>query len=248
MRIARSHLKASTLLVACLLAISPFADFVRAQNRVEERLKPDVQRALDARTRESLLQTRKDGYAPAQSKASLPARPISSKSGDEAITEATRQRRPARLVKTKSASSNVQMDAASYPRITPGTPLSWILHTSQLSLTSSAGTDEQYVNATGDFVADERTTFDTGGGSFDIAVGRSGARYEVYSATLDNRRLGVLAVGLDTNGDYVRDSSTTFDLERDFGLPSAVSVVSGTSRAGREFVIVSSSGYYNFDN
>jgi len=65
---------------------------------------------------------------------------------------------------------------------------------------------------------------------------------------LNNRRVGILAVGLDTNGDYVANSSTTFDLERDFGLPSAVSVVSGTSRAGREFVIVSSSGYYNFDN
>ncbi|HJU56914.1 MAG TPA: hypothetical protein VJ715_20175, partial [Pyrinomonadaceae bacterium] len=41
---------------------------------------------------------------------------------------------------------------------------------------------------------------------------------------------------------------STYDLERDFGLPSAVAVVTGTSRAGREFVIVSSSGYYNFDN
>ena len=68
---------------------------------------------------------------------------------------------------------------------------------------------------TGDLVADERTTFDSSGGSFDIAVGRSGARYEVYSATLNNRRVGVLSVALDTNGDYVRDSSTTFDLERD---------------------------------
>jgi uncharacterized protein (TIGR03437 family) len=248
MRIARSHIKASTLLVACLLVISPFADFVRAQSRVEERLKPDVQRALDARTRESLLQTRKDGYAPAQSKASLPARPSPSKSIDEASAETTTRRRPARLIKTKSTSISVQQDAASYPRIAPGTPLSWILHTSQLSLTSLGGTDEQYVDATGDFVADERTTFDASGGSFDIAVGRSGARYEVYSATLDNRRVGILAVGLDTNGDYVSNSSSTFDLERDFGLPSAVSVVSGTSRAGREFVIVSSSGYYNFDN
>ncbi|HVF87583.1 MAG TPA: IPT/TIG domain-containing protein, partial [Pyrinomonadaceae bacterium] len=38
---------------------------------------------------------------------------------------------------------------------------------------------------------------------------------------------------------------SAYDLERDFDLPSAVSVVSGTSRAGREFVVVSSSGYYN---
>src|SRR2546423_10153301 len=130
MRIARSHLKASALLVACLLNISLFVNFVRAQNRVEERLQPDVQRALETRPRESVLQRREGGYAPAQSKASLPERPSSSKSGDESIAEATTRRRPARLVKTKSTSSNMQQDAASYPRILAGTPLSWILHTS----------------------------------------------------------------------------------------------------------------------
>jgi hypothetical protein len=37
-------------------------------------------------------------------------------------------------------------------------------------------------------------------------------------------------------------------LELDFGLPSAVAVVTGTSKSGREFVIVSSSGYYNSAN
>src|SRR5207237_4461017 len=41
---------------------------------------------------------------------------------------------------------------------------------------------------------------------------------------------------------------TTFDRERYFSLPAAVAVVSGTSRAGREFVIVSSSGYFNSNN
>ncbi len=46
----------------------------------------------------------------------------------------------------------------------------------------------------------------------------------------------------------MRDSSSTYDLGRDFGLPSAVSVVAGASRAGREFVVVSSSGYYNSDD
>ena len=86
-------------------------------------------------------------------------------------------------------------------------------------------------------------------------MGRSGARYEVYSATIpdpnDNQKsilVGVLVVGLDTNGDYVGNVSTTFDLERDFDLPSAAAVVSGNASDGREFVITSSSGYFNSDD
>jgi hypothetical protein len=117
-----------------------------------------------------------------------------------------------------------------------------------LSLSSSAGTDEQFVDRNGDLVADERTTFDSAGGSFDIAVGRSGARYEVFSATLNNTLIGVLVVALDTNGDYRIDSSTTFNLRTDFGLRSAAAVVTGVSRAGREFVIISSSGFFNESN
>ncbi|MDQ3819614.1 MAG: IPT/TIG domain-containing protein [Acidobacteriota bacterium] len=248
MRTARSHHKISASLVACLLAISPFTCSVRAQSRVDERPKPDVERALSARTDEGVAGTRKGGYMPAQSKTALPARNTSAGDVMKAEDGSGARRPPARLVRSKSTSSNVQQDAISLPRIPSGTPLSWILHTSQLSISSSAGTVEEYVDATGDLVADERSTFDVGGGAFDVAAGRSGARYEVYSATLNNRRVGVLVVALDTNGDYARDSSATFDLERDFGLPSAVSVVSGTSRAGREFVIVSSSGYYNFNN
>ncbi|MBC8028695.1 MAG: DUF4214 domain-containing protein [Pyrinomonadaceae bacterium] len=132
--------------------------------------------------------------------------------------------------------------------ILPGTPLFQVLHTSQISLTSSAGTNEQFVDRTRDLVADERTTFDSTGGSFDIAVGRSGARYEVFSATLNNQAVGVVVVAFDTNGDYQIDSSSTFNLRTDFSLRSAAAVVTGTSKAGREFVIVSSSGYYNSSN
>ena len=96
-----------------------------------------------------------------------------------------------------------------------------------------------------DLIADQRTTFDNAGGSFDIAVGQSGARYEVYSAVFQGANVGVLVVALDTNGDYVVNSSSTYNLERDFAMPSAAAVVTGTSKTGREFVIVSSSGYYN---
>jgi len=137
--------------------------------------------------------------------------------------------------------------------IQPGTPLSRVLHVSQLSLVSSDGTHEEFADRDGDLVADDRTTFDARGGSYDIALGRTGARYEVFTATddrgtaptADDVSTGVLVVALDTDGDYVRDTSATFDLGRDFGLRSAAAVVSGTSRAGREFVVVSSSGYYN---
>ena len=58
----------------------------------------------------------------------------------------------------------------------------------------------------------------------------------------------MLVVALDTNGDYQSDSSTTFNLRTDFALRSAAAVVTGTSKAGREFVIVSSSGYFNESN
>ena len=137
--------------------------------------------------------------------------------------------------------------------IRPGTSLSRVLHTSQLDIDFADGINLQLADQTGDLIADERTTFDDAGGSFDIAVGRSGARYEVFTAidkrdtpaTTDDIPYGVVAVALDTNGDFKRDAINVYDLERDFGLPSAVSVVAGTSRAGREFVVVSSSGYYN---
>ena len=259
MNIKRLRLhKSMHILMAVMLIISPFASIARTQSPAEVRLQPDVRRALKMRTRESVKGARKNGYAPLRSKAALPLRQPGLKTGREATTGNMTRRRPARLLNRKAATSETQQQQAAalpYPRILAGTPLSWILHTSQLSLTSLSGTNEQYLDFSGDLVADERTTFDTnngssnqGGGSFDIAVGRSGARYTVFSGTLENRRVGALVVGFDTNGDFVRDSFSNYDLERDFDLPSAAAVVSGRSNAGREFIIVSSSGYYNFDN
>jgi uncharacterized protein (TIGR03437 family) len=130
--------------------------------------------------------------------------------------------------------------------ILPGTSLARVLHTSQLSLTTSAGTDEQYFDENFDLVADHRKTFDSDGGSFDLAVGKSGARYEVYSATDNNGAgYGVLVVGSDANGDFVRDSFSAYNLRQSYGLPTAAAVVTGTTNAGREFVIASSLGYFN---
>jgi uncharacterized protein (TIGR03437 family) len=255
MNVRVSGPRTGTLLLACLLVIiiSPFSEVGFAQSRVESRIKPDMRRALKLRTRESVTGKRKDGYTPAQSKAVLPRRSTTAKTNTEANTQGrTAERRPARIGRRQADTNEVRRESISYPHILAGTPLSWILHTSQLSLTSTNGTVEQYVDASGDLVADERTTFDADGGAFDIAVGRSGSRYEVYSGTLNNRRVGLVSIGRDVNGNYVNDyapgTMPTFDLERDFGLPSAVAVVSGRSHAGREFVIVSSSGYYDFDN
>jgi uncharacterized protein (TIGR03437 family) len=240
------RLGASALLLICALFISPFTRVCSAQSRIEAHLRPDVRRALAARTRASFSESRAGGRAPETVLQRRPLRAAKSYQG-MAVEDGVR-RRPARVGVSTREKILAAQEAATYPRILAGTPLSWILHTSQLSLTSSNGTNEQYVDANADLVADERTTFDAGGGSFDAALGRSGARYEVFSATLNNRRVGVLNVALDTNGDFVRDALSTFDLERDFGLVSAVAVVAGRSRAGREFVVVSSSGYYKKDD
>lgn len=251
MSLTRLSFYAATLFIALTaLAVYPFARVGHAQNEAGRDLKPDMRRALNSRQSPTSI-SRKSGYTPLRDKSTLETR-----ASARTETSDEESRKPARVAKIKSNSGNEEADSAITPRIRAGTPLSRVLHTSQLSITSSAGSDEQFVDQSGDLVADERTTFDATGGSFDISVGRSGARYEVYSAIDNNGTsnpsddvpVGVLVVALDTNGDYVRDSSSTFDLERDFQLPSAASVVSGTSKAGREFVIVSSSGYYNFNN
>lgn len=193
-------------------------------------LRPDLRRAL--RSRQPLLSSR------------------SQVNSSQAMTVKQRPKRLAVTAENPVAArlaTSSQNIPATVP-ILPGTPLNRVLHTSQLSLTSTTGTDEQLVDRNLDLAADERTTFDSVGGSFDIAVGRSGSRYEVYSATLQNRLVGVLVVALDTNGDFVVNQSATYDLQRDFGLPSAAAVLAGTALDGREFIVVSSSGYYNSEN
>jgi hypothetical protein len=212
------------------------ASAVSAQT-IDPDLRPDLRRALAAEAQSSGSKARVSAYVPVQAIALKTTRLKSSSS--------TRSDRSTSLP-TSHPSNTVNIPATS--SISPGTPLTQILHTAQLSLSGSAGTDEQFVDRNGDLIADQRTTFDSVGGSFDIAVGQSGARYEVYSATLSNTRVGVLVVALDTNGDYQIDSSTTRELRTDFSLRSAAAVVTGTSRAGREFVIVCSSGYFNEAN
>jgi uncharacterized protein (TIGR03437 family) len=255
MHVIRICLNVILLLVALTLGAYLFAVVSSAQTLSGREFKPDVRRAQRLRTG-SAATLRQNGYAPQRSQSALAARPHVAK----AYEAASSTRRPARIVKKDFNAAGAltnEVAAGALTRIRTGTPLSRVLHTSQLSLISTAGSNEQYVDRNGDLRADERTTFDANGGSFDIAVGRSGARYEVFTAINDNGTpgnlnddfsIGLLALASDTNGDYVRDFSSSYNLERDFNLPSAVAAVSGTSRQGREFVIVSSSGYYNFDN
>jgi uncharacterized protein (TIGR03437 family) len=252
---ARLQPRLSVFVLSVALSVSAFAQPASAQQNTTRSLRPDVRRALSSRTTAPRTDAaRKDAYKPYSGKRALPLRPRAQ------ATAQSNARRPApariKARKTGATAAEATAAAAVLPRITAGTPLSRVLHTAQLSNVSAAGSDEALADQNNDLEADQRTTFDARGGSFDNAVGRSGARYEVYTAiddrgtsnTSDDIPVGVLVSALDTNGDFIRDSSTAFDLERDFDLPSAVSVVSGTSRAGREFVVVSSSGYYNFDD
>jgi hypothetical protein len=215
-----------------LLAVATTGTYLLAvagnAQTITRNIRPDIARALNGTQRRG-NKTRANAYRPARPVAQRGERPRTNL--DKGVVRINRN-------------ETISPTAA----IASGTALSKVLHTSMLSLTSSAGTDEQYVDRTNDLVADDRTTFDNAGGSFDIAVGKSGTRYEVFSATLNNTLVGVLVVANDTNGDFVSNFSTTFDLQRDFGLPSAAAVVSGTATDGREFVIVCSSGFFNEQN
>jgi uncharacterized protein (TIGR03437 family) len=255
---------------AYLLAVATHAQksdgHVTLQPDSQRELRPDSRRALASRaSRNSVTEksdaARPEGYVPRRLKSSLPSRPeravednARADANGGAANPTRRVATPARQRKLSSAAESAL--ATVTQRIPRGTSMSYVLHAAQISTASAAGTDEQYVDSDLDLVADQRTTFDASGGSFDIAVGRTGSRYEVFSAvddrgtstTADDLDTGVLVVAQDTNGDFVRDSSATYDLRRDFNLPSAASVVAGTSRAGREFVVVSSSGYFNASN
>lgn len=197
------------------------------------RTRLEVRRVLRAPQRVG-INTRKNGYRPASLAMRQRSRNI----------ESTSSLNRKHVLMRSSATQTI---AAAGP-IAAGTSLALVLHTAQLTLNSSAGTNEQFVDRTKDLMADDRTTLDSDGGSFDIAVGQSGTRYEVYSAIDGNTLIGTLVTAVDSNGDFVANTSEVFDLERDFDLPSAAAVVTGLAANGREFVIISSSGYFNSDD
>jgi hypothetical protein len=221
------------LLAVLMLSAVLFAVVSNAQTP-KPTLRPDVRRALGARPDRFLRPARAGGYVPSRARSSAQLRPrvLARKSGSLSLSM-----RPARATSSTNSAALIS--------IAPGTPLDRLLHTSQLSLVSEAGTVEQFVDTNNDLIADERATFDSAGGAFDIAVGHSGARYEVFGATLNNTPIGVVVIATDTNGDYQRDSVFSVNLHSAFQMPSAAAVVAGRSRAGREFIVVSSSGYFN---
>jgi hypothetical protein len=219
-----------SLVAAAILGVYGFGVGGHAQTTNPE-IRPDIKRALSATSRRG-PNTRANSYRPARSVEQKSLRPRTSS------TDSTK----------RSVQIQRSNEVLTSGPIGGGTSLSKVLHTSQLSLTSTAGTDEEFVDKNNDLVADDRTTLDSTGGSFDIAVGKSGTRYEVFSATLSNTLVGILATANDNNGDFVADLTATYDLHRDFNLPSAAAVVTGNAIDGREFVVVSSSGYFNSAN
>ncbi|MFL6256042.1 MAG: hypothetical protein ACJ74T_13610 [Pyrinomonadaceae bacterium] len=252
---ARSHLVALVSALLLFAVAVPLPRAGRAQAPSAKNYRPDRRHALAARTHAAATPTRLNAYSPQRKRIDKQTRtrPLNQNAG-------SRERCPARpapvarsVEKDRALASTQATRPTPSAAIAPGTPLSRVLHVSQLSLVSNDGTHEEFVDRDGDLQADDRATFDARGGSYDIAVGRSGARYEVFtgiddrgtSNTSDDVSTGVLVLASDTNGDYVRDTSSTYDLGHDFGLPSAVAVVAGTSKTGREFVVVSSSGYFN---
>jgi Domain of unknown function (DUF4214) len=208
-----------------------------AQTADNATVKVDVRRALDARA-ETRGSERKLAHQPFRRQSTTQTRPRN-------VFASSSRRIPSAQDFSVKALSTAQ-SAEALPQIAAGTPLSRVLHTGQL--TSTSGTDEQYVDRNGDLVADERTTFDSAGGFFDVAVGQSGARYGVFSGTINGAPVGALVVAIDTNGNYIADAAATYNLKQYFDLLSAASVVTGVSNSGREFVIVCSSGYYNAAN
>lgn len=252
---ARSHLVALVSALSLLAVAAPLPRAGSAQAPSAKNYRSDRRRALEARTQLGTAPTRPNAYAPQRRRANAQTRMRPSKQNTGSRQRpAARAARPARSMESGKARASTQTAPAA--AIAPGTPLSRVLHVSQLSLVNDEGTHEQFVDRDGDLRADDRATFDARGGSYDIAVGRTGARYEVFTAiddrgtsnTSDDVATGILVLATDANGDYVRDASTTYDLGRDFGLSSAVAVVAGTSKTGREFVVVSSSGYYNTED
>ncbi|HSS18622.1 MAG TPA: hypothetical protein VLL54_00855 [Pyrinomonadaceae bacterium] len=224
------------LVLGLALGLQLWAGAVNAQS-IDSDLKPDVRRALATRA-DTNGKGRPNGHTRAQPDHGL--RPL--------VREDRRKSSQSVNANSMTPHAPSGVNAPTLNSIRVGTPLTQVLHTSQLSMTSTAGTNEQFVDRNGDLVADERTTFDSARGSFDIAVGRSGTRYEVFSGTLSNQLVGILVVGNDTNGDYQSNTSATRNLRTDFGFRSAAAIVAGVSKAGREFVIISSSGYYNAAN
>jgi hypothetical protein len=136
-------------LIALVVASAYLLAVAGKAQTIEKQIKPDVTRALRTAQRKG-PHTRKNSYQPSRNVSQLALRPRTVSQGERQLARVAR-------------SEIVTPTAA----IAAGSALTNVLHTSQLSMTSSTGTDEQFVDRTKDLIADDRTTFDSVGGSFD---------------------------------------------------------------------------------
>src|SRR5678815_457381 len=145
MRVVRltSNPNRRALLLVAGLAVVLFAGTVTAQT-IDPELRPDWQRALMAQP-DSVggeVKGRANGYTPAQAGRSERPR--------ETLTAPRRDASNVRSFGSALSHASNALNIPATSSIQPGTPLTQIFHTSQVSLVSSAGTDEQFIDRNGD--------------------------------------------------------------------------------------------------
>src|SRR6266480_6944 len=130
------------LLVAVLMAFAFLVSVAVCAQTINPELRPDLRRALAVQPQIGANKptARPNGY--------VPARPDQLETRPDSLSRARGEGSSSLSISHPSAVLNV---GATSP-IRPGTPLTQILHTSQLSLSSSAGTDEQFVDSNGDLI------------------------------------------------------------------------------------------------
>src|SRR5215510_1239478 len=123
--------------VVALNAAASLGGYGFAQT-IDPKIRPDIKRALSATPRRG-PHKRAKSYRPTRSVEQRSLRPHKNE------TESTQ--RIARAGRSEALSTTAPIPA--------GTSLSRVLHTSQLSLSSTAGTDEQFFDKDNDWVADQ---------------------------------------------------------------------------------------------
>ena len=176
MSVIRLCLYLFLLIAALTIGAYLFAVASSAQTTTELKLRPDTRRIAFA-ARQSVLDShgRKGSYVPTRATGRMEIRSPQASASHSV---------PAASITRRTADSTARGEAIVSTPIVPGTALHRILHVSELSLTSSAGSDEELFDSNGNLIEDQRKTFDTDGGSTDLAVGQSGIRYVVFPGTL----------------------------------------------------------------
>src|SRR5215213_5542349 len=171
---ARSHLVALVSALTLFAVATPLPRASRAQAPSAKHYRPDRGRALAARTHAGVTPTRPDAYTPQRKRTDKQTRtrPLNQNaaSGRRKTVRHAPLTRSVERDKAGASSQSARLNPSA--AIAPGTPLSRVLHVSQLSLVSADGTHEEFVDRDGDLRADDRATFDARGGSYD-KIGRA---------------------------------------------------------------------------